>query len=309
MKPLNKVAILRKGLEQRPDSAPLHLELADALAAQGDRDGAVSALQHVLELDPTCYPALHQLTRTFVRHNEFDAALAACEDSLRRVPGNTPALATRSLVLVECAKREDAAYLLNFDAFIRTVSVDVPPAFAGRPAFLEALTASILVNPDLQFEPAGRTARGGSRADLAADSKDITAEVRAMIQNAVDDYVRTLPDVDHPFISAAPSRGEVGMWTNVLREGGYHAPHIHPAAWLSGVYYVKVPSGGAEYAGALELGITADAMRIPGEPYVTRVGPEPGKLVMFPSYFYHRTIPTKGGEERISIAFDYVPAA
>jgi hypothetical protein len=30
-------------------------------------------------------------------------------------------------------------------------------------------------------------------------------------------------------------------------------------------------------------------------------------LLLFPSYFYHRTLPFRSAEQRISIAFDVVP--
>jgi hypothetical protein len=42
-------------------------------------------------------------------------------------------------------------------------------------------------------------------------------------------------------------------------------------------------------------------------PEVQTIRPEEGMLVLFPSYFYHRTIPFESTEERISIAFDAVP--
>ena len=32
-----------------------------------------------------------------------------------------------------------------------------------------------------------------------------------------------------------------------------------------------------------------------------------GRVVLFPSYFYHRTIPFESDEQRISIAFDLMP--
>ncbi|MNJ01564.1 hypothetical protein D3C73_1612360 [compost metagenome] len=36
--------------------------------------------------------------------------------------------------------------------------------------------------------------------------------------------------------------------------------------------------------------------------------PEPGKLVLFPSYMWHETLPFSGDETRLTIAFDVVPA-
>ena len=43
------------------------------------------------------------------------------------------------------------------------------------------------------------------------------------------------------------------------------------------------------------------------EPEVETILPEEGMLVLFPSYFYHQTIPFESTEQRISIAFDAVP--
>jgi hypothetical protein len=37
------------------------------------------------------------------------------------------------------------------------------------------------------------------------------------------------------------------------------------------------------------------------------IHPVPGRLVMFPSYIPHATIPTKSNEERICISFDVIP--
>ena len=36
----------------------------------------------------------------------------------------------------------------------------------------------------------------------------------------------------------------------------------------------------------------------------TQVKPKEGLLVLFPSYFYHRTVPYEADEERLSVAFD-----
>ena len=37
------------------------------------------------------------------------------------------------------------------------------------------------------------------------------------------------------------------------------------------------------------------------------IRPETGAMLLFPSYFWHRTIPFESDQERISVAFDVVP--
>ena len=43
------------------------------------------------------------------------------------------------------------------------------------------------------------------------------------------------------------------------------------------------------------------------QPNVETIRPEEGMLVLFPSYFYHRTIPFESAQQRICIAFDAIP--
>jgi hypothetical protein len=40
------------------------------------------------------------------------------------------------------------------------------------------------------------------------------------------------------------------------------------------------------------------------EPPITLLKPQKGKVLLFPAYFYHRTLPYDSDERRISIAFD-----
>jgi hypothetical protein len=84
-------------------------------------------------------------------------------------------------------------------------------------------------------------------------------------------------------------------------------PHIHPEAWLSGVYYPQVPEtirDGDGPAGWLEFGDADRAFPSRLPPRIVRVRPEEGTLVLFPSY---RTIPFDADGTRISVAFDLVP--
>ena len=97
-----------------------------------------------------------------------------------------------------------------------------------------------------------------------------------------------------------------------MGKAGHQLAHIHPAAWLSGVYYVKVPeivsddSGGR--SGWIVLGSPPDHFHNRVVPEIRAVKPEPGKMLLFPSYYYHHTIPYESDETRISIAFDLIPA-
>ena len=127
------------------------------------------------------------------------------------------------------------------------------------------------------------------------------------IRAAVDQYRRDHPiDPKHPFLHRAPDRFGLNIWAIILQQAGHQVPHIHPGAWLSGVYYPKLPLviGDNSQAGWIEFGRPPENYTGDTEPNVIMIRPEEGLMLLFPSYMYHRTIPFAGDGTRISVAFD-----
>lgn len=105
------------------------------------------------------------------------------------------------------------------------------------------------------------------------------------------------------------------MWVNVLDTGGRQAMHNHANSFISGVIYLtpthpdsqtvfmKSP-GGHDFAfkndhqGMEPSEFSADKWVSPA--------PEPGDMVLFPSYLMH-AVPPNVGERRISLAFNAIP--
>ncbi len=103
-------------------------------------------------------------------------------------------------------------------------------------------------------------------------------------------------------------------WTMIMREGDMSAPHLHHHSNISGTYYVSAPEiSGDNEAQSGNLVICDPRIRSCLGPLVhqctsIRIPPQPGAIVMFPSYIEHYVLPFKGKGERISIAFNiYFP--
>lgn len=106
------------------------------------------------------------------------------------------------------------------------------------------------------------------------------------------------------------------MWVNVLDTGGRQAMHNHANSFASGVVYLtpthpgsqtvfmKSP-GGSEYtfkndhAGTTPGQFSADKWISPA--------PEPGDMVLFPSYLMH-AVPPNQGARRITLSFNAIPS-
>ena len=90
--------------------------------------------------------------------------------------------------------------------------------------------------------------------------------------------------------------------------GTAESAHIHPSAWLSGVYYPALPdlvrADDDAHLGWIEFGRPPTRLPTTAEPNLRLIKPVESMLVMFPSYIYHRTVPYESAATRISIAFD-----
>jgi hypothetical protein len=77
------------------------------------------------------------------------------------------------------------------------------------------------------------------------------------------------------------------------------------------VYYVSIPgeivtaSDGRE--GWLELGTPPSPFCDSGEYPTQSIQPQAGRMILFPSFVWHRTMPYQSSEQRICIAFDVRP--
>ncbi len=105
------------------------------------------------------------------------------------------------------------------------------------------------------------------------------------------------------------------MWVNVLDTGGRQAMHNHANSFVSGVVYLTPTHPDAQTVfmkspGGCDFAFRNDhAATTPG-PYNAdkwvSPAPDPGDLVLFPSYLMH-AVPPNPGERRISMAFNAIP--
>ena len=101
-----------------------------------------------------------------------------------------------------------------------------------------------------------------------------------------------------------------GCWANVNPPGAYHPMHHHPNNYLSGVYYVAVPTAGLadHLPGSARPGLDDHAQAAPvHQAHRQRrqcAQSKEGRLLIFPAWLKH-TVPANDGQsERISISFN-----
>ena len=300
-------------LIRQPKHAAAAMNIAYGLQQMGCLDAASTAFEKAIAIDPSFAKAYVNLADLRLQQGDPLAALAVCDGFLMKNPGKPELLAFKAMVLSDAGKKKTAADLIDYDRFLKVQSIKPPAGYSDLATFNAALGAHVASHPTLNYAPQSHATRAGQHSgELLAEPKGPFSDMEKLILSAVDKYKNNVErKPSHPFLAAQPEKMRLSIWGVIMSAAGHQIPHIHPAAWLSGVYYVNVPKIVGEeqgnQAGWLVLGRPPDHFHNSSNAEIKAIRPEPGLMVLFPSYFYHQTIPFHTAETRISIAFDLIP--
>ncbi len=304
----------RKAIELQPGMAAAHGNLANALAGLQRHEEAIAAYERSLELAPD-QPQMHaNLGSCLLARGDIAAARRAFEKCLGESPGDITSLAMLAALYSEQGDVDAAQTLMDFEKLMRFQPV-APPAQQDLADYLSALREHVLAHPTLKADPFSHTTKQGQQTGSLWPSEDPSIKhLVGQLNAAVKAYIESRPSRWQPVpalpaLWPPPHEFQIDMWATVLAGGGHQAPHIHPSGWLSGVFYVDVPmpENDANQAGWIEFGCLPDHAPLGASPATHLHRPRAGELVLFPSYFFHRTVPLRDDKPRISIAFDIIP--
>lgn len=303
------ITLLAPARDSGRATVDLHHRLGQALWSQGQTQEALAQFAAGRVCDPGHVPLRREMARSLIILEQYEGALAVLgEGDL-----DQQALAYRGLCWRFLGDPR-AAQLNDHDRFVSGAILAPPPERGDVASFNSRLASALADLHTMTEHPLEQTLRGGTQTvgDLFDRRIPEIRTVRKMIEAQVARYIAALPDdPDHPFLSRK-SRDFAfsGSWSVHLRRGGHHMNHMHPEGWISSCYYAALPPSvakGSGHEGWLKFGETALHLGA-REEIAKLVRPEVGKLVLFPSYFYHGTVPFEDDSFRTTIAFDVVPA-
>lgn len=328
-----------RSLALRPGHLETALNLVDALAASGGRGEAETLVRQILHAQPRNLRAANQLgllretagdfkgavaamrglfdpaapnhalginlARVLIRAGEAQDALAVCSPLIDTQPSVTTPLALALAAYESLGQMHERDGLMALDRFVSVHDIAAAPGFADRAQFNAALVAELRAHHSLTFEPEGLVTRQGRQSADLAEAQ--TPALRALAAIAKDHLAAALDGfaaqpADHPFLHALPAQWTLTLWGTILQPGGEVGAHIHAPNWLSGVYYPEFEG----QDGAFAIGVLPTELGGGGSPVVKT--PRAGRMILFPSYLWHGTLPFGGDRDRISFAFDLVPA-
>ena len=283
--------------------------LAETLLRLDRLDEALEAGLQGLQRSPSDSKCLSVAARILLDRREAERLWALCVDVRARGAWGPFIGSAMAYAAAVSGRDEELARLVDPKRWFSAAQLAVPPGFN------QALAAEILAYKSLgQSRPANVTRGAAIRIDqfeLVAGplAQDLLARIRAAVESYVAER-RVFSD--HPIMVQRPESVELRSWALAVHDDGYQNWHIHQYGWISGVYYVEMPTVEPDcdgIPGTIEFGLFGFGQKRENVPSPRwQVTPQSGQLLLFPSYYAHRTWPTGVGDQRVCVAFDICPS-
>ncbi len=289
-------------------TAPVEIAAANLATALSPADALVHA-RRAFAAAPDEMTAVAALCQAQLAVGDADAAVKTA-----LILRNRWSLNQHGIAMLATAWRllgvETYRELYDYDRFVKGFQLETPEGWGSLGAYIADLAAALEATHRYRAHPIGQSLRFGSQGELGPGegTNPAIAAFFPTLRKAIGHYIQGLGH------GADPLRARItddfaftGAWSVRLRPGGYHANHIHPLGWISSACHLVTPPGIDQgQDGWLSFGQPG----IPTEPTLAAehfVKPEPGVLVLFPSYLWHGTAPFHGEGMRLTAAFDVLP--
>jgi len=302
-------AVLKTASQRFASDASVLCEMGYEALNEGKTEESFHLFTDSLKARPANFGALLGRARAAISSKKFEDAHSTIQAALSQAPNNQYIMALGATL--QRASGQNHNVLYDYDKFVRVYDLDPPKGYADIKSFNAAIKKELDALHVYSETPINQSVRGGTQTetDLAHSKNPILRSFFAAVDDPIRNYIESIgSDPHHPLINRARKSYRIsGAWSIRLSEDGHHVNHVHPMGWLSSAYYVDVPSSVNEESreGWIKFGEPNLDIDLEAEHFVQ---PKAGRLVLFPSYMWHGTIPFKGSETRLTLPFDVVPA-
>ena len=300
------------------ENSDTHYVRSKILIESGDGKAGSEYANKALHARPGDLATMVQFTRGALMAGETAIALEAAQAAEKRQMKNQFWVAAQATALKALGRDEPYNRLYNYD-LVKTYEIAAPAEYNTQADFLAALKQALIRLHDHPSRAPGQTLREGTQtfSDLRFANERVIQDFFQAIASPINAYINSLPDDNtHPLFGRKRKSYRVSnAWSVNLTGEGFHINHIHPQGWISAAFYVDVPENLSERkdkAGWIAFGKPPFAVRGHDKKLLSAehmVAPMAGRLVLFPSYMWHGTVPlAEEDSSRLTLSLDVVPA-
>jgi len=296
----------------RPQAPPMLLVRAGLAALEFDSASALNLAERALRAIPANAAARTLLVAAQLGIGDARGALPHCETLLANAPDDQYLIALQTTAW-RLLGDERYAQLCDYKNLVVPFELDAPPPWPD----VTSLCADLKVSLNRLHNPHGhpllfQSLRHGTETtqDLARSPDPAVQALFLSFAAPIRHYLEQVGHGSDPLRRRNLGRWRFnGSWSVRLRTSGHHTNHVHPRGWISSACYIELPdvmNDARTEDGVLTFGEPSIATT-PALPPEHSVRPRVGMLVLFPSYFWHGTVPFSSGQPRLTVAFDAVP--
>ena len=299
-------------LAARAKAPPALLVRAGLAALEFDAASALRLAELALRSLPDNTPARTLRVAAQLGVGEARAALANCEPLLAESPDDQYLIALQTTAW-RLLGDERYAQLCDYGKLVVPLQLEAPAPWPDLASFFVDLKTRLnrLHNPHGHAVLFQSLRRGTETTEDLSRSRD--PAIQALFRSFAAPIGRYLAHIGRGSDPLRRRNGSGwrfnGSWSVRLRKSGYHTNHVHPRGWISSACYLELPEPMRDATsddGVLRFGEPGFATT-PKLPAEYSVRPSIGMLVLFPSYFWHGTVPFSSDQTRLTVAFDVVP--
>ena len=290
-----------------PDDPTLCVLAAQSAQATGNPNRALVFAERALRLAPGHGATNTTLAECCLAAGQAQRAAAISLAALQQTPDNQHLIA---MLATAWRLLGDPRYhdLFDYEALVRPMWLDPPPGWRDLDHYVCDLKQALSEEHGFLAHPFGQSVRFGTQATdiLQRDHPALRALPQAL-DGPINAYLKALGSGDDPIRRRNYGRYQFhGMWSIRMRAGGFHIDHVHAQGWISSACYVSLPAAPNGKEGWIKFGQPGIRTMPPLEAEHF-VEPALGRLVLFPSYMWHGTVPFTDDGVRMTFAFDLLP--
>lgn len=304
----------KAALKQDQNSVNAIAGLAEVFGKKSDWKTVFQLYQKILKLDSNSADAYAKLGISLREIGKSKEAIPQFEKAISINNRHIKAYANLGLALQDVGKQSEAKFIFDYSELVAKYQFTSIEGWQNLTAYNHDLKDYIVRHPTLLKNRPGKPINKGSQTyEIFTDNTPVITALRKKINSYLEDYFsRFTSNSNYQFFNNIPLDWKLSGWAVVLESEGFQSSHIHPESYCSGVYYIQVPNTIKENnseAGHLNFETCFSSKLDMKNSDKYQVKPQAGLLVIFPSYFWHSTIPFIGDSERICISFNMVPVS